>query len=573
MPDPKRRIIRSKDFIIEKEDEVKGPLLLLGYFGIFLLVTGVLVLLPLIMLIFYPEERSEYKAFLIPGASAFGLGCLLSLIIFRRKQGKLTPVQDLALLVGVWLLVILFSAFPYMFYGYGFTQSFFESCSGYTSTGLTILNWAKESITLDNGTTDVASHMLFFHRTMTQLVGGIGLVLVVSSAISEQSGLNIYLLEGHNDRLLPNLAKSARLIFSLYLGYIVVGSILYICVGVTPFDAFCHSVTAVATGGFSTKSGSINMLVNEVSVNGEWRGIIVEVITEVLMLLGGTNIVIHYSLLRGKVKVLRHFEFFVTLAVFIFIWPFVVTGMTQYYGGNIGAGFRYGTFGVISTLSTGGFQSVDSFQGHIQTADGFTAVSGVNANAILFPTYVMALLAICMNIGMQNGSTTGAIKQNRVALFAMSIWIRMKTAVGIPEERRVYTVYRFGQKTRVEKEEFTEATTFIGTYVLILLLGTSVISAILYGTHTMKQVDSETYYTWTDAFFEFSGCLSSGGLTSGITNNSTSLGILWVEMIGMLFGRLEIFVYFTLLGKMISQFRHRKHIYSENPKNRKRTIS
>ena len=574
----KKRIVLSASSMVEKEeDEIKGPRLLLGYFGIFFMFIGALILLPLIMIAFYPNEHYMYQAFLIPGAAVFGIGALLSLIIFRRKQGKLTPIQDLILLIGVWVFVILFSSIPYLFYGYTFTQAIFESTSGYTSTGLSVMNWSKEVTTLANGTTDVNSHMLFFHRALTELVGGIGLVLVVSSAVSEQSGLNLYLLEGHNDKLLPNLAKSARLIFSLYLGYIVLGAVLYIAVGVTPYDAFMHSMTAVATGGFSTKANNINTLVQEVSMNGEWRGYFVEIVSEILMLLGGTNFVIHYSLLRGKFKVLRHFEFCVFFGVVFLIWPFMVVGMTQYFQGNIAAGFRYGTFEMISALSTCGFQAVDSYQAHQLGSGiyGFTslsssltptsAISGYQAGTIVqFPTYMLILLGICMCIGMQSGSTTGAIKQNRIALFAMDIGWRIKDAIGIPESHKVHTVYRYGQKTRVEKEEIREAETFIGFYVFFLLLGTTIISAITTGLNITRGDGTGTAFTWTDVFFEFSSCLGTVGLGCGITNYNTVSSILWIEIIGMILGRLEIFVYFTLIGKVFTHYKNYRYLYKES---------
>ncbi len=574
---PKKPIIFTGPTIDDGEKEISGPLLILGYFGIFLLFTGVLVLLPLLMLIFYPEEREMYRAFLIPGASAFGLGALLSLIIFRRKQGKLTAIQDLVLLVGVWILVILFSSLPYLFYGYSFSQAFFESTSGYTSTGLSIINWNKEIVDLGNNTTDVSSHMLFFHRALTELVGGIGLVLVVSSAVSEKSGLNIYLLEGHNDKLLPNLAKSARLIFSLYLGYIVLGGVLYIAVGVSPYDAFLHAMTAVATGGFSTKSNNINTLVQEVSINGAWRGISVEIISEVLMLLGGTNFFIHYSLLRGKFKVLRHFEFFVFFAILIFIWPFMIVGMTQYYGGNIAAGFRYGTFELISGLSTCGFQSVDSYQAHILGSGtyGYTtlpvtitpiesAQNYMNGSMIAFPSYLLILIGILMSIGMQNGSTSGAIKQSRIALAGIDVVSRIRTGIVGTERRKVRTIYRFGTKSRVDKDEITEAETFIGIYIFFLLLGTTLLATITNSLNIPRGDGTGASFTWGDCFFEFSSCLGTVGLGCGITNSTTIAPILWIEIIGMLLGRLEIFVYFTLFGKIIRHIRNRKYVFREN---------
>jgi trk system potassium uptake protein len=567
--------------------QVKGPLLVLGYFGYFLIVIGLLVMLPLLMLAFYPSEANEYLAFLIPGGSALLLGFIFFLFIFRRPQGKLSSIEELVLVIGVWILVILFSAIPFLFYGYNFTQALFEATSGYTSAGLTIMNWGKEIKTLSDGTTDVFSHMLFFHRALTELVGGIGLVLVVSSAISERSGLNLYLLEGHNDKLLPNLVKSARLIFSLYLGFIVIGSLLYIAVGVEPFDAVCHSMTAVATGGFSTKANNINSLVQEVSMNGEWRGILVEVITEILMVLGGTNFVIHYSLLRRKFNVLRHFEFLVFFVILLVVWPFMIVGFAQYFGGNIAAGFRYGTFEMISGMSTAGFQAVDSYQAHALTGSvyassstgiyGFTSIDSsmttidaaigyASGTMVKFPTYLLFLLGLMMMVGMQNGSTSGAIKQNRIGLLFMDIKYRILAAVGKQEEYRVRTTYKFGVKTKVSQEEITEAETFIGMYVATVLLGTCLISAITYGCGLTRGDGTGDAFTFTDVFFEFSSAVGTVGLGCGITSYANSLtaagaAILWIEMIGMLLGRLEIFVYFHLFGKIYRHIRHRKYIY------------
>ena len=592
---PIRTTSNSLAFQLQPDKEVKGPRLVFGYFGIFLIGISFLVLLPLIMLIFYPGEAGNTLAFLIPGLIAASLGVGLVSLIFKRPKGKLTSLADLILVIGVWILVIIFSAIPYFFYGYTFTQAFFESTSGYTSAGLTVMDWSRE-ITSGSveGTTDVVNHMLFFHRAITELVGGIGLVLVVSSAISERSGLNLYLLEGHNDKLLPNLVKSARLIFGLYLGYIAVGTILYIFAGVTPFDALCHSITAVATGGFSTKSNNINSLVMEVSMNGEWRGVMVELITELLMLLGGTNFVIHYSLIRGRFNILKHFEYWVFFFILLFVWPFMILGFTTYFNGNVLAGFRYGTFEMLSGLSTAGFQAVDSYQAHAVVGTnfaisgtgifGFTNIANLDSvsmaagyasgSVIKFPTYLLFLLGLMMMVGMQNGSTTGAIKQNRVALLFMDISWRVKAAVGKPDSHHAPMVWKFGNKVRVDRNEVIEAETFIAMYVSIVLLGTTLVSAIASGIHLTRGDGTGDVFSWLDAFFEYSSAVGTVGLGCGITsyNNSISAGgqaILWIEMIGMLLGRLEIFVYFTLFGKIIHRIRSRKFIYNPEKEEQK----
>lgn len=579
----------------ENDKEVKGPLLLLGYFGYFLIVIGILILLPLALLIFYPSEANEYLAYLIPGAGSVLVGIVFFSLIFKRPHGKLTTIEDLILVIGVWILAIILSAIPFFFYGYDFTQSLFEATSGYTSAGLTIMNWSKEVKTLSDGTTDVVSHLLFFHRTLSQLVGGIGLVLVVASAISERSGLNIYLLEGHNDKLLPNLAKSARLIFSLYLGFIAIGSVCYIAVGVKPFDAICHSMTAVATGGFSTKSNNVNQLVLEISAFGAWRGYMVEIITAVLCLLGGTSFVIHYSLLRGKIKVLKHYEFVVGFVTLVIVWPIMIVGMTEYFNGDVGAGFRYGTLEMISAV-TAGFQFVDSYQAHAVTGTiyaatssaglyGFSQLNGslstveiasgyAEGNIIKFPTYLLFILGFLMMCGMQNGSTSGAIKQGRIAMLFKDIGWRIQAAIGKPERYKVHTTYKYGIKTRIEQEEVTEAETFIALYATTVLIGTVLIAVITYACGITRGDGTGTAFTFSDVFFEFASAVGTIGLGAGITSYANSLtaggiAILWIEIVGMILGRLEIYVFFTLGGKIIYRIRNGKYIYKSEKNSQK----
>ena len=544
-------IMSTEGFYVEPEKEVKGPLLLLGYFGIFMMVIGLIVLFPLIMLIFYPSEVEMYRAFLVPGLLSFGLGVAASLTIFRRKQGRLTPFEDLILVIGVWVLMIFISCFPYMFYGYNFSQAFYESTSGYTGAGLSTIDWSRAELHVES------AHMLHFFRAFNQFVGGVGLVLIVSSAVSASSGLNLYLLEGHNDKLLPNLAKSARMIFGIYLGIIAGGTLLYIIVGVNPFDAICHSMTAVATGGFSTYPGNVHELVEVVSVNGAWRGVLTEIITEILMLLGALNFVIHYSILRGKFKALKHFEMIVFFFILAFFVPIMIYGMADYYG-NFWQGVRYGLFESISAFSTAGFQAVDNYQVHL-----------VNGSSITSATFVLLVLAILMSIGGQSGSTSGAIKQSRVAFVFMDIYWRIKEATGKPENVRVYSVYRYGNRERVSKEEVREAQTYVGIYVAILFLGSLLLSIILHHLYRSNPSDTNNYnlatgtsFNFLECFFEYSSTMGTVGLSVGISHAHTHPSILWIELIGMLLGRLEIFVFFTLGGKSIHFFRHKKNIYN-----------
>ena len=103
---------------IKKDREVKGPVLVLGYLGMFLMLIGIIVLLPLLMLIFYhdSEELAQYYYFLIPGGVSLVVGAVLYSLIFRRPKGKLTTLEQLILVVAVWLLAIVVASVPFFFY-------------------------------------------------------------------------------------------------------------------------------------------------------------------------------------------------------------------------------------------------------------------------------------------------------------------------------------------------------------------------------------------------------------------------------------------------------------------------
>lgn len=550
-----------KDFIkldksnkYKNQNELKGPMLILGYIGLFLVMIGVLTLLPLLMCLFYPNDlnNSKYYAFLMPGLFAILIGLPEAFILYKRKQGRMSILENMFLLLTIWVLAILFSSIPFYFFGYSFTQGIFEAVSGYTTTGLTILNWHVEC---PNDSLDGINHMLYFHRALNQLIGGVGLVLVVSSAIQARSGLNLYRLEGHNDRLLPNLVKSARMIFAIYLCYILVGMLGYMIVGVDPFDAFCNSIAAVSTGGFSTRPGSIWELSKEVSsIDGnQIRGIMVEIITEILMLLGGTNFLLHYSLFSGKVKNWRHFEFPVLAFIILFFYPLMVMGMSEYYN-NIGDGFRYGTFEFITGVSTAGFQSIDSYNGHF-----------INGEFITLPNFISIVLIILMTFGMQQGSTSGGIKDSRLYLVVKDIIWRIKKSFSAPEAIQVHTCYKFGIKSKISEEEVFEAESYTATYISITFIGAIFLSVFGHFSNLNMALSNGQLYNFTfmDYLFEFASSLAGCGLSFGITNNTTSAFILWIEIIGMMLGRLEIFIYFTFAGTTIKKIKNNKNIYKD----------
>ena len=265
--------------------KVSGYRLIFGYLGIFLVFIGCTCLFPLVLLAFYPEESHYWLNFFIPGMVTIAIGLVLMQLVRGVKNAKLGKHQDSILLILIWLLAINICAIPFLLRDdMNFSQAMFETTSGFATIGLTIFQ-------------DFDSHLYVFYRAFCNLVGGVGLVLIVTTAISDRYGLKLYIAEGHSDKPLPNLKKSAMVIFAIYLGIIFVGTVAYMFAGVSLFDSLVHSICAVSTGGFSSKPGGLL----DLNVNGVYFPA-VEIISIVLMILGSINFVTHFLILTGHGK-------------------------------------------------------------------------------------------------------------------------------------------------------------------------------------------------------------------------------------------------------------------------------
>lgn len=472
---------------INKNKEVKGWPLLLGYIGLFLMLVGGLICIPLVMLIFYPNESDNAKYFLVTGLSSILIGFFLFLMIKGKNKGKLEKYQAISLLISIWIIAIVISAVPFMLTGnYSFTQAVFETTSGYTTTGLSVVN------------VDICPKIFLFYRSVMLFAGGIGLVLILTSAISDTNGIGLYFLEGHNDRLLPNLIKSARVIFAIYLSYVIIGTLAYTLFGMPLFDALNNSMAALSTGGFSTKSQSI----------GYYNSVPIEIITIILMLLGSTNFVLHYALIRFKFKtIFKNIETWCFLVVAIIFLPLIVTLYSISFS-DFWLGLRYGVFDFFTAITTTGFQIIDSYQ--------------------RIPSSCLTIIILLMIIGGQSGSTAGGMKQVRVALAVKKVYWYCISTFGLANVIYPRYITRYGIKETANDEELNSATVYVLLYIGVLIVGTTIFTS--FG------------YSLSDSLFEFSSALGTVGLSIGITSYSAHPVILWTAAIGMFVGRLEIFV-------------------------------
>ncbi len=478
-----------------------GYPLIINYLGIFSVLIGLINLIPLTIIPFYPEEIQYMDEFLIPSLSAIFIGLIIIFFFRGREKGRLERSQDAILVVFIWVLAITVSAVPFMLTGkFNFTQAIFETTSGYSTTGLTVVDVTE------------TPHIFLLFRSMLQFVGGVGLVLVLTSAISDKFGMRLYSAEGHSDKLVPNLIRSGRIILSIYVGYIVAGAIVYVLFGMTPFEAINHSICAVATGGFSTDPGSI----------GSFNSLGIEITTIVLMILGGTNFFVHLFLLRGKFKnVFGHVELrLLGLLVLIFL-PWLTINFMQNYSDGFGEALRVSSFQFFSAITGTGYQTVDTFT--------------------TLPSAFLSILIILMVLGAGMGSTAGGMKQYRVALAFKSIWWNIKEQLSHHKTIRTRFISRVGIRTVVSKEEIIQNHSFLMVYMIALVLGTLIFT--MYG------------HNITNSLFEFASALGTVGLSVGITGYSAPKVILWTSTVGMFMGRLEFYVVFVAIARMTNDLK------------------
>ncbi len=507
-----------------KSREVSGYKLILGYLGLFLFFVGIITLLPLILLIFYPSEVDVLFSFLIPGLASSIVGLFLwQFFIARKERAQIAKFQDSVLLVLLWILSIIVGAVPFSIRGLmhngegnmNFANALFESTSGYTATGLTVFDFS---------TSLPGYHLFTMYRSLLLFCGGVGLVLIVTSTISDRYGLKLYTAEGHNDKLMPNLAKSARLILAIYFGYIVLGTLSYFLLGgMELFDAFNHAIAAVATGGFSTKEGGIPEIIETGGYNSltglPINGVAINITSVILMILGATNFLIHLFLIKGKIKnIIRDCEVrFFLLCCIIFIPLF---GISIYFDNEtsyeLWPNILDGAYLFVSTITTTGFMTVNQIKS--------------------FGQGVLLLSIVTMIIGGALGSTGGGVKQYRVYLAFKSFYWSIRDRMSPRWKIYPHTVTHLGETREVKKSEIFEAHGYFLLYVVVMITGGIIISIFTNG--------HGNFYA-SDCIFEFVSALSGTGLSVGVTGY-TDLPAINVAIIrtvlaiGMFAGRLEI---------------------------------
>ncbi len=477
-------------------EKIKGSYrALIGYLGFSLMCVGCIMIIPLVVILAYPEERSESTYFIIPGGMALLAGYLLFLV-GRGKKAILERQQDAVLVVLFWVSAIVLSSLPFRLTGkYTFAQAVFEATSGWSTTGLSVVD------------VESASKMLLMYRSVLLFFGGLGIVLIMSTLLAGSGGMQLFNAEGHTDRLVPNLLESARIIFLIYSGFILAGTILYGTFGMGWFDAINHSIAAVSTGGFSTRAASI----------GYYDSPAIELTTIVLMILGNIGFAAHILLFRGKIRAYfshDEFRFFAfTLSTTV---PIVAILLLRETGIAVPTAVRVAAFQTISALTTTGFQTVESFNG--------------------WSPALTLIVVLLMLVGGGIGSTAGGIKQYRVYTLARTIVWSLRDSLSFPGTVNHDRMRRPSGDETMDYRAKTSILSFIALYLSLYFLGA--LSLCMLGVSI------------PDALFEFASAMGTVGLSRGIMCHDARPAVLWIGSVGMFVGRLEMLVLFIAAHKV-----------------------
>jgi trk system potassium uptake protein TrkH len=408
----------------------------LNIFGKLLILLSLFLLTPIPFSIYYRDGM--VFSFLACSLSGALLGSAFIALFAPEKD--LGYRDGFAVVVLSWLGLALLGALPFYFSGQmpSFVDCLFESMSGFTTTGSTILS-----------SVEVLPKSVLFWRATTHWLGGMG-IIVLSLAILPLLGVGgMQLFQAEmpgptKNRLAPRIQDTARILWGVYLLFTLIEILLLLLGGLDFFDAVCHAFATLATGGFSTHTASVSY----------FGSVYVESVIIFFMFLAGINFSLHHHALKGRFKIYwesEEFRFYLKITALAIV---MITAANLYYDiyQSVGEAVRTAFFQVVSILTTTGFGTADFEQ---------------------WPPVCKILLVSLMFIGGCAGSTGGGIKVVRLLLFFKYARLQLRSLI---HPRTVGTL-KLGN-VKVPQEIMVAILGFFALYVGVILLASILVTAL-----------------------------------------------------------------------------------------------
>ena len=375
------------------------------FFGLLLLFNGGFMLLSTLVSLLY-KDGVTYKL-LFSGVSVLLVGIFL-MSITRNHRKEMNKREGYIVVTFGWIVMAISGALPYMITGVipSFTSAFFETMSGYTTTGATILN-----------DIEIVPKGVLFWRSTTHWIGGMGIIVLAIAILPLLGigGMQLFTAEAPGisaDKLHPRISDTAKRLWLIYFGYTVAETILLKVAGMSFFDAINHAMSTLSTGGFSTKNASV----------AYWNDRpIIQYIIVTFMFLAGTNFVLSYYAFKGNVqKALKdeelrwYFKFvatFTTIAALVIYFKADLSLSSIDYPmvwGRAESAFRHALFQVVTVITTTGF---------------------ITADFTMWTPFLVVLFFGMMFLGASAGSTSGGIKVVRHLILIKNGFLEFKRAL------------------------------------------------------------------------------------------------------------------------------------------------
>jgi len=470
---------------------------ILKIIGVLTFFFGLTMIFPLLVGLYYRD------ASLIPLLKSMGItvaaGSILYLIFVKAGAEIISQREGMAIVALGWTAVGLFGGIPF-YLGDGsftFTDAVFESVSGFTTTGSSVLT-----------NIEALSKGLLFWRSFIQWLGGMG-IIVLSVAILPflgVGGMQLYKAEVPSpvpDKLKPRIRDTAMILWKVYALISVAEIVLLMLGGMSLFDAVCHTFTTMPTGGFSTRNASV----------AHYNSVYFDCVFIFFMVLAGINFSLHYQIIRGKPLAFwqdSECRFFLgAVVILIFV---VSLDVFQTVYDTMGDALRYGAFQVVSIVTTTGYATADYEQ---------------------WPAMSQLILLLCMFLGASAGSTGGGMKCLRIMLCFKYCYKELFSLI----HPRAVTHIKIGGKT-VPDDVMRSVLGFLALYVGLFALSSVVLAGL--------GVDFTTSFSAVAATI---GNIGPGFGAVGPVENFAGIPVAgkWLLVWCMLLGRLEIFTVIILL--------------------------
>ena len=477
--------------------------------GQLLLTEGALMSLAMLVMLIYGETGMLYSV-LIPLGALFLLGFLLA---FKKPEDKTLSAKDGFVVVGLsWIVLSLFGCLPFVLSGLipNFIDAYFETVSGFTTTGASVLSGADFEKLWSPADPAFGMRGIFFWRSFTNWIGGMGVLVFVLAIMPQQdmkSSRLVHIMRAEMpgpkvDKLVATVKKTAAIMYTIYIALTVMQTVFLLFGGMDLYEAVCTSISTAGTGGFAIWSDSMISFGGTVAHPDYCVWVVA-----VFMFIFSVNFNLFYLMLTGKVLSAIFSEELRWFVGIVLVSTATITAGLCFAGSGFGDSLRNAFFQVMTVLSTSGFATADF---------------NIWINAL------KTLLLVLMFVGACAGSTGGGIKVSRLVISAKSTWAEIKHMINPRQVKKVMF-----EKKSVDTDTVRGTFAYMVAYILIFFVSFLLVAI----------VDNRSIET---SFSAVVACINNIGPGLGDVGPMSNFASLTsaskiILILDMLLGRLEIF--------------------------------